>query len=87
MSLLNSLKEASLVNRLVNLEALASKELVKGDFTGSVTGSWVKLGDLGEGIVKFNSKEYVTKPLGFTSISPGTEVELSYAKGIYYSTF
>lgn len=87
MSLLDNLKEASLVNRLVNLEALASKELVQGDFTGSVTGSWVKLGDLGEGIVKFNSKEYVTKPLGFTSISPGTEVELSYAKGIYYSTF
>ena len=87
MSLINNLKQISLVNRLDKLETLASNELIKGDFTGSVTGSWVKLGSLGEGIVKFNSKEYITKPLGFTSISPGTEVELSYAKGIYYSTF
>ena len=52
-----------------------------------MTGSWVRLGDSGEGVVRYNNKEYVTKPLGFISIPRGQEVELSYANGVYYSKF
>ena len=56
-----------------------------GDFEGSVTGSWVGLDDSGAGLVRYNSKLYKTKRLGFTSIPAGTAVQLSFAAGIYYS--
>lgn len=85
--LLNSLIEISLANRLNTVERLTNGESVSGDFEGSVTGYWVKLGTRGEGIVNYNNKDYVTKPIGFISIPGGTEVELSFANGIYYSKF
>ena len=87
MSLLNLAIESSLVNRLVDLERRASVVTIKGDFEGSVTGFWVRLGTNGEGIVKYNSKDYVTQPIGFVSAPVGTEVELSFANGVYYSKF
>ena len=87
MSLLNLAIESSLVNRLVDLERRASDVTIKGDFEGSVTGFWVRLGTNGEGIVKYNSKDYVTQPIGFVSAPVGTEVELSFANGVYYSKF
>jgi hypothetical protein len=87
MALLAMLIEKSQADRLVELEYRASEVTIRGDFTGNVTGFWVKLGDNGEGIVSYNNKHYVTKPIGFTSIPAGTEVELSYANGVYYSKF
>lgn len=81
------LKAISTSNRLVDLEFRASDTTIEGDFVGSVTGSWVKLGASGEGIVKYNNKNYSTKPIGFISIPAGTEVELSFANGVYYSKF
>lgn len=60
---------------------------VKGDFEGSVAGSWVKLGGNGAGIVSYNKKQYTTRPLGFTSIAPGKSVQLTHANGVYYSTW
>lgn len=87
MALLDSLKKISLAHRLTELEFRASDVTIAGDFSGSVTGFWIKLGDRGEGLVKYNNKIYVTKPIGFTSIPKSTEVELSYANGIYYSKF
>lgn len=86
--MINNLKEISLANRLNRLTDLAEgTKQIKGDFEGSVTGYWVKIGDSGEGVVSYNNKEYITKPIGFISIPKGTEVELSYANGIYYSKF
>ncbi len=85
--LLDSLIEISLANRLNTLERLASGQSISGDFEGSVTGYWVKLGSRGEGIVNYNNKNYVTKPIGFMAIPGGTEVELSFANGTYYSKF
>jgi hypothetical protein len=87
MSLLSSLVLRSTSNRLVDLEVRASDVTIAGDFVGSVTGFWVRLGANGEGIVKYNNKEYVTSPIGFISIPGGSEVELSYANGVYYSKF
>tara|TARA_Y100001973_G_scaffold100250_1_gene160959 strand:- start:188 stop:445 length:258 start_codon:yes stop_codon:yes gene_type:complete len=85
--MLEILKNISLANRLVDLEFRASDTTIKGDFVGSVTGSWVRLGSRGEGIVSYNNKQYPTKPIGFVSLPAGTEVELSYANGVYYSKF
>lgn len=85
MALLDDLLEVSVANRLVDLERLDSKQLIEGDFEGSVTGRWVKLDSTGAGIVEYNSKQYVTKPIGFTSLPAGTAVEMSFAKGVYYS--
>ena len=85
MSLITSLLAISEADRLVELERRSTGRIVVGDFDGSVTGRWVMLADSGAGIVSYNNKEYVTKPLGFTSIQAGKEVELSYANGIYYS--
>ena len=73
--------------RMIALEERARDEVVVGDFEGSVTGYWVRLGPRGEGIVRYRSKEYVTKPIGFVSLPRGTEVELSFAHGTYYSKF
>ena len=61
--------------------------LIPGDFEGSVTGTWVRFAENGGGIVKYNNKKYMTKPIGFASIPPGTEVELSHANGVYFSKF
>lgn len=87
MSLIDNLVQISTTDRLVDLERRSSGVSIQGDFVGSVTGFWVKLGENGEGIVKFNNKEYVTNPIGFISIPGGSEVELSYANGVYYSKF
>lgn len=85
--MLDRLRELSLANRINTVQRLQSDVTISGDFEGSVTGYWVKLGDRGEGIVRYNNKEYITKPIGFISIPGGTEVELSFANGIYYSKF
>jgi hypothetical protein len=80
--MLLSISEA---DRLIELERRSTGQIIVGDFDGSVTGRWIILAENGAGIVSYNNKEYVTKPLGFTSIQAGKEVELSYANGIYYS--
>ena len=85
--MLNDLLQLSQANRFMDLERLDKKVMVEGDFEGSVTGYWVKLGERGEGVVTYNNKRYVTKPIGFVSIPTGAEVELSFANGIYYSKF
>ena len=86
--MIDSLMELSNANRVFDLERRADGQNgLRGDFEGSVTGFWEKLGPLGEGLVKYNSKTYITNPIGFVSIPKGTEVELSYANGIYYSKF
>lgn len=87
MSLLNQLVSLSVSERLVQLERLENKEIIPGDFEGSVRASWVRLADDGTAVVSYNDKEYTTKPLGLTSIRVGTEVELTHAKGVYYSKY
>ena len=87
MPLQDDLRALSTANRFVDLEFRASETSVAGDFVGSVTASWVLLGEYGEGIVTYNNKRYVTKSLGRSSIPAGTEVELSFANGVYYSKF
>lgn len=87
MPILDSLLQVSTSNRIVELEIRSSDVTIAGDFVGSVTGFWVRLGENGEGIVRYNNKKYVTSPIGFISIPGGSEVELSYANGVYYSKF
>lgn len=60
---------------------------ISGDFEGSVTASWKGLDGNGGGIVEYDNKEYVTDPIGFTSLPRGARVELSHANGVYYSKF
>ena len=85
--MLGKLTELSNTNRLLDLERRSEGVVLRGDFEGSVTAYWVTLGSKGEGIVSYRNKEYVTNPIGFVSIPAGTEVELSYANGMYYSAF
>lgn len=85
MALIDDLKQVLVARRLVELERLESQQLIEGDFEGSVTGRWVRLDSTGAGIVEYNSKLYTTKPIGFTSLPAGTAVEMSFAKGVYYS--
>jgi hypothetical protein len=73
--------------RILKLEFLEENTVIQGDFDGSVTGYWRRLDDSGAGVVVYNKKEYFTKPVGFTSLPAGTEVELSHANGTYYSKF
>jgi len=85
MTLLEQMLQIADAQRVVELERLDSKQQIEGDFEGSVTGRWVRLDSTGAGIVEYNSKQYVTKPIGFTSLPAGTAVEMSFAKGVYYS--
>jgi len=87
MDLLQTLLETSQNQRLDEIERRQEGVVIAGDFEGNVTGYWVKLSESGAGIVSYKNKEYVTKPIGFTSIPSGVEVELSYANGVYYSKF
>ena len=87
MSLLDTLLQRSTAERYLQLERRERGNVIEGDFDGSVTGYWIKLDQNGGGVVSYNKKEYVTKPIGFTSLPAGTEVELSFAKGVYYSKF
>ena len=87
MSLLDSLLQSSKVSRIIQKERLEKGVVIEGDFDGSVTGYWVRLQENGGGVVSYNKKEYITKPIGFTSLPAGSEVELSHANGIYYSKF
>ena len=79
--------ELNNAERMVELERREAGVKVTGDFEGSVTGYWVRLDESGAGVVEYNGKYYKVKSLGFTSASKGTEVELSYAQGIYYAKF
>ncbi len=87
MDLINSLIQRSTAERLLDLERRERGSFIEGDFEGNVTGYWVKLDETGAGVVTYNKKQYITKPIGFTSLPAGTEVELSHANGIYYSKF
>lgn len=87
MRLLDSLIQTSNAQRLAELELRTEGPSVKGDFEGSVVGYWVRLEQNGGGTVSYNNKEYLTKPIGFTSLPAGAEVELSHANGVYFSKF
>ncbi len=77
-SLAESNRAQTLIDRLEGLDT-------RGDFAGSVTGTWIRLDESGAGVVAYNDKEYKTKRIGSSSIPKGTSVELTFAKGIYYS--
>ena len=86
-NLLSTLVQISNAERFAEIEKRTAGGPFVGDFSGSVTGHWVRLGDMAEGIVMYNDKEYTTKPIGLTSIPAGTAVELTFASGTYYSKF
>lgn len=85
MDILQAVIETMSANRLYDVERIQLNNAVKGDFVGSVTGQWIRLDESGGGLVSYRNKTYLTKPLGFTSITAGTNVELTFARGIYYS--
>ena len=87
MTLLNSLIQVSNAQRIAELEMRDEGYSIKGDFDGSVVGYWVRLEQNGGGTVSYNNKHYLTKPIGFTSLPAGAEVELSHANGVYFSKF
>ena len=87
MDLLKQTAEASLQARVIELERREEGAKPTGDFTGSVTGYWQKLSPDGVGLVEHKGKTYKTRPIGFMSLPKGTEVELTFANGVYYSKF
>ena len=87
MDLIKETLKASATARVIELERRESGSKPQGDFEGSVTGYWDRLDDTGVGIVEHKGKNYKTKPIGFLSVPKGTEVELTYANGIYYAKF
>lgn len=79
--------QTALRARIIELERREDGAAPQGDFEGSVTGYWEKLDALGVGRVEYKGKIYKTRPIGFVSLPKGTEVELTHAKGVYYSKF
>lgn len=87
MELLQLLKDISNTERISEIEKREDGYEIRGDFEGNVTASWVRLDISGAGVVKYKSKEYYTKMIGFTSLPKGTLVELSFANGMYISKY
>jgi hypothetical protein len=87
MDLLQKTMKTAETARLIELERRLEGAAPRGDFEGSVTGYWNKLDDLGVGIVDYKGKQYKTRSIGFMSLPKGTEVELTYAQGVYYAKF
>lgn len=87
MTALEKALEISRQERAFSLEDRVKGSPIRGDFTGSVSASWVRLDESGAGIVLYKGKEYKTKMIGITAIPKGTRVELSYAKGLYFSKY
>ena len=87
MNLLDSLILTSNAQRIAEMELRVEGTTIRGDFEGSVVGYWVRLEQNGGGTVSYNNKQYLTKPIGITSLPAGTEVELSHANGVYFSKF
>ena len=87
MALIDDIQQIQAADRVADVERRFTQKGVKGDFEGSVTGYWVRLREDGAGVVSYNNKQYVTKPIGFTSLPSGQAVELSHANGVYYSSW
>ena len=87
MSLVKNTIKNALTARVIELERREEGSAPLGDFQGSVTGYWAELDANGVGIVQHKAKNYKTRPIGFASLPKGTEVELTYADGVYYSKF
>ena len=85
--ILDKLIQMSQVQRLEEIENRSDGVPVKGDFEGNVVAYWVRLEQNGGATVSYQNKEYLTKPIGITSMPAGAEVELSFANGIYFSKF
>lgn len=87
MALIDETLKTALTARVIELERREEGSAPRGDFEGSVTGYWAELDPNGVGIVEHKGKSYKTRPIGFSSLPKGTEVELTYANGVYYSKF
>lgn len=85
-----ALNKALLMYRNRRADDVAARldgETIRGDFKGSVKGSWVRLDDGGAGVVLYKSKEYLVKTIGFTSLVKGATVQLTYSGGVYFASF
>lgn len=87
MALIEQTLKTALTARVIELERREEGSAPLGDFEGSVTGYWQELDHNGVGIVQHKGKSYKTRTIGFASLPKGTEVELTYANGVYYSKF
>ena len=87
IDLLSSTLDTATTSRVIELERRAQGSSPLGDFEGSVTGYWVELDRNGVGIVEHKGKRYKTRSIGFISLPRSSEVELTYANGVYYSKF
>ena len=85
--LMSQTLDTNLQARIIELERRLEGAGPRGDFEGSVTGYWEKLDELGVGLVEYKGKIYKTRPIGFMSLPKGSVVELTHAKGVYYSKF
>ena len=87
MSMLNDILSQHQANRILDVERRSTQKAIEGDFEGSVKGTWVRFDESGGGVVSYENKHYLSVIIGSKSISPGTEVELTHANGVYYSDF
>jgi hypothetical protein len=85
--LVSKLEELAQAERLVEVERLAGKFKVSGDFAGCVNGEWQGLTDEGAGIVRYDDKEYKTENIGFVSNACGERVQLCFAQGKYFASY
>ena len=83
--LIDDLMQTSQVERVALLEE--RDQFGIGEFSGSVVGEWVGYDNDGAGLVKYQKKIYRSVVEGGKSIPRGYKVQLTYANGVYVSSW
>ncbi len=79
--LLTQALDISMANRIAD----AGESGPKGDFEGTVVGTWKRLDRTGAGVVEYKSKEYLTRATLCPSIFAVAPVEITYSNGTYFT--
>ena len=83
--LIDDLMQTSQIERVALLEE--RDQFGIGEFSGSVVGEWVGYDNDGAGLVKYQRKTYRSAVEGAKSIPKGYKVQLTYANGVYVSSW
>ena len=83
--LIDELMQTSQIERVALLEE--RDQFGIGDFKGSVVGEWQGYDYDGAGLVKYQRKVYRSAVEGAKSIPKGYKVQLTYANGVYVSSW
>lgn len=86
MSAIEDSMQEYLTRRAEEIEYRATHGSIRGDFEGTVRGSWQGLDSTGTSFVSYRGRTYPVVSIGFTTLWKNAPVELTFSNGIYYAS-